>query len=76
MCQLQRLDVISISLSPNGKGRKEKGKRGHSAEWRRKVDHWVPAIWIPDGKNDFLYEMWSKFWVASDETSLSFMWTM
>ena len=65
MCQLQQLDVISVALSPNGKGRKEKGKRGHSAERRRKVDHWVPAIWIPDGKNEFLYEMWSKFWVAS-----------
>ena len=38
-CQLQQ-------LSPNGKGR-EKEKRGHSAERRRKVDHWVPAIWIP-----------------------------
>ena len=39
-----------------------------------KVNHWVPAIWIPDGENEFLYEMWSKFWVASTETSLSFMW--
>ena len=40
-CQLQQ-------LSPNGKGReKEKEKHGHSAERRRKVDHWVPAIWIP-----------------------------
>jgi FYVE/RhoGEF/PH domain-containing protein 5/6 len=45
------LDVISVSLSPNGKGRrKEKEKRGYSAERRRKVDHWVPAIWIPDEK--------------------------
>jgi FYVE/RhoGEF/PH domain-containing protein 5/6 len=45
------LDVIGVSLSPNGKGRKkDKEKRGHSAERRRKVDHWVPATWIPDGK--------------------------
>ena len=29
---------------------KDKEKRGHSAERRRKVDHWVPAIWIPDWK--------------------------
>ena len=44
------LDVISVSLSPNRKRRKkDKEKRGHSAERRRKVDHWVPAIWIPDG---------------------------
>ena len=47
------LDVIGVSLSPkNGKGRKKdkEKRRGHSAERRRKVDHWVPAIWIPDGK--------------------------
>ena len=45
------LDVIGVSLSPNGKGRKkDKEKRGHSTERRRKVDHWVPAIWIPDEK--------------------------
>ena len=59
------LDVFRVSLSPNGKGRKkEKEKRGYSAGRRRKVDHWVPAIWIPDGKNEFLYEMWLEFWVA------------
>ncbi|PPQ97548.1 hypothetical protein CVT26_002333 [Gymnopilus dilepis] len=31
---------------------KDKSKRGSSvpAERRRKVEHWVPAIWIPDGK--------------------------
>ena len=62
-CQLQQ-------LSPNGKGReKEKEKRGHSAERRRKVDHWVPAIWIPSS-------WWSNFWVASTETSLPFIWKM
>ena len=33
------LEVISVSLSYNGKERKEKEKRGHSAERRRKVDH-------------------------------------
>jgi hypothetical protein len=34
------LDVINVSLSPNGRGRKkDKEKRGHSAERRRKVDH-------------------------------------
>ena len=49
------LDVFRDSLSPNGKGRKkEKEKRGYSVGRRRKVDHWVPAIWIPDGKNEFL----------------------
>ncbi|KAF9479574.1 hypothetical protein BDN70DRAFT_878635 [Pholiota conissans] len=30
-------------------GKKDKEKHGLS-ERRRKVDHWVPAIWIPDGK--------------------------
>ena len=60
------LDVFRVSLSPNGKGKeKEKEKRGDSARRRCKVDHWVPAIWIPDGKNEFLYEMWSEFGVAS-----------
>jgi FYVE/RhoGEF/PH domain-containing protein 5/6 len=46
------LDVIGVSLSLNdGKGRKKnKEKHGHSVERRRKVDHWVPAIWIPDEK--------------------------
>ena len=44
-------DVIGVSLSPNGKGRKkDKEKCGHSAERRRKVDHWVPATWVPDEK--------------------------
>lgn len=47
------LDVIGVSLSSNGKDKgrkKDKEQRGNSAERRRKVDHWVPAIWIPDGK--------------------------
>jgi len=49
------LDVVGVSLSPNGRDngkKKEKEKRGNSAERRRKVDHWVPAIWIPDGKTN------------------------
>ena len=55
---------------------KEEGE-GETRSFSRgdKVDHWVPAVWIPDGKNEVLYEMWSKFfWVALTETSLSFMW--
>ena len=49
MCASSSLDVLSVSLSPN---RKDKGRKkgGSSAEKRRKVDHWVPAIWIPDEK--------------------------
>ena len=44
LASCRNLDVISVSLSPNEKGRekekeKEKEKRGHSAERRRKVDH-------------------------------------
>ena len=30
--------------------KKDKAKHNVAAERRRKVDHWVPAIWIPDGK--------------------------
>src|SRR5271156_4134147 len=48
------LDVLgAASPTPKGKdrgGKKDKEKRASSVERRRKVDHWVPAIWIPDGK--------------------------
>lgn len=47
------LDIASASASAHGKvklSKKAKEKRGMSAERRRKVEHWVPAIWIPDGK--------------------------
>ncbi|KAF8903457.1 hypothetical protein CPB84DRAFT_1845752 [Gymnopilus junonius] len=60
------LDVLSSSIGgsssggfgklPSRKSKKEKEKdkaktkRGASAERRQKVEHWVPAIWIPDGK--------------------------
>ena len=50
------LDVISVSLITNGKGRKKEKEKGETPS--------------------FLYEMWSKFWVASTETSLPFMSTM
>ena len=74
LASCRNLDVISVSLSPNEKGRekekeKEKEKRGHSAERRRKVDHWVGASYLDTGWGDeLLYEMWSKFWLASTET--------
>ena len=54
---------------------KDKEKRGHSAERRRKVDHWVPAIWIPDWKTSSCMRCGLTVVVASMET-LSFMWTM
>ncbi|KAF9553664.1 hypothetical protein CPC08DRAFT_744681 [Agrocybe pediades] len=52
------LDHITASSSSSAHGKqlklgkkdKDKGKRGLSAERRRKVEHWVPAVWIPDGK--------------------------
>jgi FYVE/RhoGEF/PH domain-containing protein 5/6 len=47
------LDIASASASAHGKvklSKKAKEKRGMSEERRRKVEHWVPAIWIPDGK--------------------------
>lgn len=47
------LDIASASGSIHGKvklSKKAKEKRGVSTERRRKVEHWVPAIWIPDGK--------------------------
>ncbi|KAF8972714.1 hypothetical protein BDZ97DRAFT_853105 [Flammula alnicola] len=47
------LDAVSLSHHHHGRfkvGKKNKAKRGISAERRRKVEHWVPAIWIPDGK--------------------------
>lgn len=31
-------------------GKKDKEKKGLPAERRRKVEHWVPPIWIPDSK--------------------------
>ena len=53
-----RLAIVKLSTSLNNNGArakvkfgiKDKGKSGISAERRRKVEHWVPAIWIPDGK--------------------------
>ena len=71
LASCSNLDVISVSLNPNEKGWKEKEKRGHSAERRRKVDHWVGSSYLDTGWGDeLLYEMWSKFWLASTETSL------
>ncbi|KAF8159873.1 hypothetical protein B0H34DRAFT_705183 [Crassisporium funariophilum] len=49
------LDVVGSSISPIVKAKtkkKDKDRRGVSVERRRKVDHWVPAIWIPDGKTN------------------------
>jgi len=43
------LDVIGTRAKAKF-GIKDKRKRGISAERRRKVEHWVPAVWIPDGK--------------------------
>ncbi|KIM44782.1 hypothetical protein M413DRAFT_25208 [Hebeloma cylindrosporum] len=47
------LDFVSASTSAHGKAKsskKAKGKHPIPTERRRKVEHWVPAIWIPDGK--------------------------
>jgi len=49
------LDLINASSNAQGKiksNKKEKVKRALPAERRRKVEHWVPAIWIPDGKTN------------------------
>lgn len=49
------LDAVSSASHHHLHGRfkmskKDKVKQNVAAERRRKVDHWVPAIWIPDGK--------------------------
>lgn len=41
--------LTSPSLSSSGKGLEEGGAKV-KRENRGKVEHWVPAIWIPDGK--------------------------
>jgi len=45
-------DSVSPLSSRLGKftGKKDREKKGLSAERRRKVEHWVPPIWIPDSK--------------------------
>ena len=55
------LDVISVSLSYNGKERKEKEKSND------------PPIWIPDEKTSSCMRCGRSFCVASTETSLSYL---
>lgn len=49
------VDLIGLPASPlssrfSGKKDKDKRKQNMSRERRRKVEHWVPPIWIPDSK--------------------------
>ncbi len=49
------VDLIGLPASPlsskfSGKKDKDKKRQNMSRERRRKVEHWVPPIWIPDSK--------------------------
>ena len=55
LCASSSLDVVGVSLDSNGKKngkKKEEEKHGNLAERRRKIDHLVPAIGIPDEKTN------------------------
>ncbi|KAF9451161.1 hypothetical protein P691DRAFT_400037 [Macrolepiota fuliginosa MF-IS2] len=46
---VQGVKDVTDSVSPDQKGKENSEE---SIERRRKVEHWVPAIWIPDEKTD------------------------
>ncbi|EEB89137.1 hypothetical protein MPER_12806, partial [Moniliophthora perniciosa FA553] len=47
----ERLGAIDeLSETPNKNGKEKKKAKQRRGERRGRVEHWVPAIWIPDGK--------------------------